>query len=77
MYKRQVHIPKDSICFTYCQIPVIYTISEKACIEVHSKEGTSQTVDGLHLDNNISKQVFSRTGNIVQIHVSVTNNYLK
>lgn len=75
--KQTIHIPKDSICFTYCQIPVIYTISEKACIEVRSKEGTSQTFDALHLDNNISKQVFSRTGDIVQIHVSVTNNYLK
>ncbi|GGG08262.1 hypothetical protein GCM10011344_06030 [Dokdonia pacifica] len=75
--KQTIHIPKDAICFTYCQIPVIYTISEKACIEVRSKEGTSQTFDALHLDNNISKQVFSRTGDIVQIHVSVTNNYLK
>ncbi|WP_299681296.1 hypothetical protein [uncultured Dokdonia sp.] len=75
--KQTIHIPKDAICFTYCQIPVIYTISEKACIEVRSKEGTSQTFDALQLDNTISKQVFSRTGDIVQIHVSVTNNYLK
>ncbi len=75
--QKNLTIPKDSICFTYCQVPVIYTISEKAHIEVHSKDGSTQTFEQLSLDQAISHQVFNRTGNIVQIHVAITPDYLK
>lgn len=75
--KQSIKIQKDAMCFTYCQIPIVYIISEKAGIEVISKEGTSQVFEQLSLDKTVSDHVFSRTGEITQINVSITNNYLK
>ena len=75
--KQRIDVPKDSICFTYCQVPIIYTISEKEGIEVLSKQGTSYTFDSLSLNQELSHQVFNRTGDIIQINVAVTSHYLK
>lgn len=75
--KQTITIPKEAMCFTYCQVPVMYTISEKSSVEVHSKKGTSQIFEGLSLDEIVSQQLFNRTGDIVQINVSITRDYLK
>ncbi len=75
--KQRIEVPKDSICFTYCQVPIIYTISEKAGIEVLLKDSTSYTFDSLSINKELSHQVFNRTGDIHQINVAVTSHYLK
>ncbi|MEP0264608.1 hypothetical protein [Dokdonia sp.] len=75
--KQHISISKDSLCFTYCQVPIIYTISEKTSIVVFTKDGTTQSFEQLSLDQALSHQVFNRTGDITQIHVAITNDYLK
>lgn len=75
--QKSLTIPKDSICFTYCQVPIVYTISDKPQIEVYLKEGSTQIFEQLSLDQAVSHQVFNRTGAIVQIHVAITPDYLK
>ncbi|WP_299215376.1 hypothetical protein [uncultured Dokdonia sp.] len=75
--KQRINIPKNSISFTYCQVPVIYTISEKTGIEVLLKDRNTKAFEQLSLDQDTSHKVFNRTGNIIQINVAITDDYLK
>ena len=75
--KKQIPLIKNTLAFTYCQVPVIYTISENDSIEVRYTSGDTLTIDGLSLSVPISHQVFNRTGEIERIHVTVRKTYLK
>ena len=70
-------ISKDSLCFTYCQVPVIYTIAEEDGVSVNFSNGNTKTFKSLNLDKEISEQVFSRNGEIIQINVHIKNSRLK
>jgi hypothetical protein len=69
--KKQIQLKKGSLAFTYCQIPVIYTLSHKNGLKVFFKNGTVQDLQGVHLDVNTSSKIFKRTGDIVQIEVNL------
>ncbi|MFD0835597.1 hypothetical protein ACFQ0I_07485 [Mariniflexile aquimaris] len=66
----QVKLEKDELCFTYCQIPVIYKLSDKHAVQVVYAD-KQVDIDGLSLDESTSKQVFERTGAINKIIVSI------
>lgn len=42
--------PAHSLAFTYCQVPVIYTLGREPSIEVERADGRSEIVPGLQLD---------------------------
>ncbi len=69
--KNNIILEKDSLAFTYCQVPIIYTKSTANQIELFYKNGTSEIVKSLALDFEKSKKVFQRTGEIVKIKVSI------
>ena len=67
-----------SLGFTYCQIPIIYTISETSSITVLHKQGEQRTqIQGKRLSKSLSERIFQRTGDIYQIHVSVDKSSLR
>ncbi len=74
---QELSLEQNSLCFTYCQIPVVYTILDSNSIRVKFKDGHIQTFDSLTIDQNISKEVFERTGNIVQIIVGINEKELR
>jgi len=67
----------NSICFTYCQIPIIYTISDRKSIEINYNDGTTTKFDTLIMDENTSQHVFSRSAQISQIRVGLLESDLK
>lgn len=67
--KKELMLEKDSLCFTYCQVPVIYKLSDKNAIQVIYSEEKSAEIDGLNLNQEISEQIFERTGEISTILV--------
>jgi hypothetical protein len=67
----------NSICFTYCQIPIIYTISDQKSIEIRYNDSTNIKFDTLTMDEPTSQHVFGRTGQINQIIVGVLESELK
>lgn len=69
--KKQIELEKNSLCFTYCQIPIIYKKAEKEHLEVVFNTGFSVEFEKLSLDTETSKKVFGRTGEINQIIVSL------
>jgi len=67
----EIEIEKDAICFTYCQIPVIYKLSTANRIELISEDAPTKVFDSLSLDKSYSNRVFSRSGEIKKIIVSL------
>ncbi len=63
--------PAHALCFTYCQVPVVYTLGDHAGITLHFADGTQQTVEGHSLDAKHSTQLFHRTGSITYLQVSL------
>jgi hypothetical protein len=57
--------------FTYCQIPVVYQLSEQEGIRVVLKESETLAFDTLGIDAPTSSKIFRRTGEVQQIIVSL------
>ena len=74
---RSIQMLKGSLGFTYCQVPIVYQISEKESLEIKFRDGSSKIVDSLMIDLSISKQIFMRTGEVSQIKVHLNSNNLK
>ena len=74
---QSIKLEKNTLCFTYCQIPIVYNISDKKAIEVVYNSNQTQNFDALVLDENTSNQVFKRTNEINHIVVHVLENELK
>ena len=71
------NLQRNSLVFTICQVPVIYTISESNRIEVVYANGTSEVLETLELSKEISKQIFQRTNTVAEIKVFLTEDHLK
>ncbi|MGI9532412.1 hypothetical protein [Lutimonas sp.] len=67
----------DALCFTYCQIPIIYQVSDHTGIQVVYDKNNVSTFSSLSLDGRTSKKVFERTGEIEKIIVSIENSRIK
>jgi hypothetical protein len=72
-----IQLEKDSIAFTYCQVPIIYKIDAENALKVNYKNGNSDTMQSLELDTILSQKIFNRTGEIVQIEISITEDSLR
>jgi hypothetical protein len=68
---------KGSLAFTYCQVPIIYTLSDKNSIEIIKRNSDSQEIDGLGLNKAASEELFERTGKIIQINVQLKPELLR
>ena len=75
--KKTLALETNSLCFTYCQIPIIYKISNQKAIEVLYNDRNIQKFNDLTLDVKTSKQVFERTNEIEHIVVHVLVHELK
>ncbi len=75
--ERIINLEPQTLAFTYCQIPVIYKISETEGIEILNADGSMSKHEGLNLNRTTSQSVFSRTGLIEKITVYITSNKLK
>jgi hypothetical protein len=69
--KNNILLEKNSLAFTYCQVPIIYTKSTTNQMELFYKNGTIQRFDSLELDEDNSHKIFKRTAEIVKIIVSI------
>jgi len=74
--KKLMTLEKDSLAFTVCQVPIIYTKSTANQIEIFYKNGNSNRVDTLELDEENSQKIFQRTAEIVKIIVSINDGLL-
>ncbi len=66
-----------SLCFTYCQVPIIYRISVDNHLEIEKKDGSITKENSLQLDVKTSLEIFNRTGEISRITVYIKESILK
>jgi hypothetical protein len=68
------HIPleQNSLAFTYCQIPIIYRLSNESKIAIRFYDGDEQLINGNTIDRPSSESIFNREGKIARIDVWLT-----
>ena len=70
---QQIAIPAKSVAFTWCQVPIVYSLTDcdSIAIEVFDSEGSSQTIKSNTLSRELTAQLFNRDQAISKIHVSL------
>jgi hypothetical protein len=63
-----IQLAKDTLGFTYCQVPVVFHLSDKLHIELTTRSG-SEEISGDTLPAQASAELFARTGSIQRIDV--------
>ena len=69
--EKSINLKEGSLCFTYCQVPIVYSLSNKNCIEVVFNDNSKVAFESLSLDEVTSTEVFNRTNKINHIKVSI------
>ena len=69
--KIELDVNSNSLCFTYCQVPIIYSKSSSNKITIDFINGRSVSIQGNELDIDSSRSLFDRENIIKQINVSV------
>lgn len=72
--KSTILLPPESLAFTFCQIPVVYTVSEEERVKVIFKDSSSQEFERLNINAELSHNIFQRTGEIEYISVHLSKN---
>lgn len=73
---QSISLEEGTLCFTYCQVPVIYKLSTQPGLEVVYRDNTSVNMPSSGLDAATSMQVFERTGEVARIMVYVKEDNL-
>ncbi|MBT8184189.1 MAG: hypothetical protein KJN76_05070, partial [Eudoraea sp.] len=68
---RELTLEKNTLCFTQCQVPIVYKLSDKNSLEVAFRDKKVEQSGSLLLDDESSAQLFGRTGEIEQITVNL------
>lgn len=73
---RKEYIPllANQLAFTFCQVPVVYTVSDRQEIEIISDRDDVFRISGDTLDLNTSNLIFSRSGAVRQLKVAAWLN---
>ncbi|MDX9904903.1 MAG: hypothetical protein RB288_12590, partial [Bacteroidales bacterium] len=72
--RESVDLTANQLAFTFCQVPVIYSVSSATETELLFYDGRVLRKEGDTLDLQWSNMIFNRSGEIKQINVSVTPN---
>jgi hypothetical protein len=75
---KTIDLNSGSLAFTWCQVPVIYSISnnDDALMTIYSEDGEKHTMMANELDQELSQMLFARSGGIVRIDVSIGRSRL-
>ncbi|MBT5996219.1 MAG: hypothetical protein HOG73_10935 [Candidatus Marinimicrobia bacterium] len=70
--KHQLVLQKNQLAYTFCQIPVIYTLSNKdSGISLLHNDGSKIELEGNQLNKKQSDHIFNRDNIVTQISVSI------
>lgn len=60
-----------TLAFTYCQVPVVYRLSNEPSISITYADGSRTKHEGRELDRSTSAKLFDRTGEIEALEVAL------
>ena len=67
-------LSENELAFTYCQVPIVYHLSDKIGIEVKMVDGSSKKIEGLGLDKETSNEIFKRHNSVKQLKIMITED---
>jgi hypothetical protein len=70
-------LESNSLAFTVCQVPIVYRISTSNKIDLFYENGTNELLNTLELNQEISNKIFHRTGEISQVVVYLSKDFLR
>lgn len=70
-FEKSIDLKKNSLGFTYCQVPVIFTPAERNEVTLTKNDGTYERINGLVIDEKRSASIFERDGCIKRIDVKI------
>jgi hypothetical protein len=73
----KLSLEPGSLLFTYCEVPVIYKLSNENSIVVLHQNGSIAKVNGLALNAVTSAEIFKRTGVVANVTVCVNEKMLR
>ena len=73
---RRIDIPENALCFSSCQVPVVYQTGSEDRLEVVFVNGTVRQVSGLSLDEVTSTKIFQRTAEVAEIRATLREEHL-
>ena len=74
---KELDLEPNSLGFTYCQVPVIYTLSDESTIEVLQNDASRTVIKGSTLNKALSESIFQRKGEVLKVNVSVDKTVLR
>ena len=70
-HKQSLSLNAGSLAFTYCQVPVVYTLSDKKGVQVTYSDGSEKKMEESCLDKATSQQLFQRTQEVKHLEVYI------
>ena len=74
--KQQLALPENALCFTYCQVPVVYVVGAETGLEVHFENGDSQRSKETKLSAAETQEILHRTAAIRRLTVFINPDQL-
>ena len=74
--EKSVDLSDGSLAFTLCQVPIVYTISDKDYVVINLSSGETRTTEGRSIDKDTSHSIFSRSGYVSHIQVFIQEQSL-
>jgi len=74
---KNLTIQENQLFFSYCQVPIVYHLSEKNHIKIEHSDGSKAQIEGFVISEIISRDIFQRKGSISAIHVYIDASQLK
>ena len=72
-----IELSEGALAFTICQVPVVYQLSEQNGLAATLKGGSQESFNSTVLNENLSTEVFERTGKVTRLTVHLKPNDLK
>ncbi len=69
--KKEILLNQGQIAFTFCKVPVVYKLGEKAQVKIINSKGVSEVIKGNTIDKEISAKIFNRQGEVIKVEVSL------
>ena len=69
--QQSVELAAGQLGFTYCQVPVVYSLAKQTSIVVSYADGSEKAITGDAIDAETSLSIFDKTGDVVSIKVAL------
>ena len=75
--RQSIKMPDYSMAFTYCQVPIVYQISDSNRVRLFKDNEEIHSSEYLELNTEFSQSIFNRDGEVDKIWVQIKSEILK